>query len=190
MIRWILGSNSPRRKELLSALGLEFVVFPKDTDESFSSNLPKNEVAEYLACKKAEAYSNELKLNDVVICADTTVLFQNQLLEKPQNKEEAIEMLSKLSGNVHEVITGVCLMSKNKKISFSETTKVFFSPLNSNEIEFYIDNFKPFDKAGSYGIQEWIGMVAVSKIEGTFSNVMGLPTCRLYQEIQKHFTEV
>lgn len=185
MINWILGSNSPRRKELLSALGFEFEVRVKNTDESYPNEMPVENIATFLAHKKALAFKNELKPNEVVICADTTVVFENQLLEKPIDQEQAKSMLTQLSGNTHQVITGVCILGNEHEITFSEKTEVTFATLSTTEIEHYINLYQPFDKAGSYGIQEWIGMMGISNINGTYTNVMGLPTHRLYMEMRK-----
>ncbi|WP_323756659.1 Maf family nucleotide pyrophosphatase [Roseivirga sp.] len=183
--RLILASKSPRRQELLRSLEVDFEIRTKEVDESFPATMPVNEVAEYLAVKKSEAFEN-LKANELVITSDTTVLNEGQILNKAENTEEAFEMIQSLSGKTHQVITGVCLRSSNKSVSFSETTKVTFRVLEKAEIEHYIQNYQPFDKAGAYGIQEWIGMVGIEKIEGDFYNVMGLPLHRLYKEL-KHF---
>ena len=139
----------------------------------------------FLAEKKANAIKNELKENDILITADTTVIHNNELLSKPENTLEAKEMLNKLSGKSHKVITGVCLLSKNKKCTFSCETIVTFNNLDMKEIEFYINKFKPFDKAGSYGIQEWIGLIGIEKIKGSYTNVVGLPASMLYTKLKK-----
>lgn len=180
----ILASQSPRRKQLLSDLGYKFTQTSKDLDESFPSDLPINEVAEYLANKKAKGFKEDLKENDLLITSDTTVCLENEILNKAANPEEAKAMLQKISSKAHEVITGVCLSSVNKSISFSGITKVYFKELSNDEIEFYIEKFKPFDKAGAYGIQEWIGFIGVEKIEGSYFNVMGLPVKLLYEAIE------
>ncbi len=177
----ILASNSPRRKELLSALEISFEVKTQNVDESYSAEIDIEKVAEHLAVKKAAAM--KLQKDDIVISADTTVLFQGQILNKPTDKKNAHEILRKLSGNKHQVITGVCLKSIDKIESFSETTTVYFKELSYEEIEYYISNFKTMDKAGSYGIQDWIGQIGVYKIEGCYYNVVGLPTNKLYQKI-------
>ena len=139
----------------------------------------------FLAEKKANAIKNELKENDILITADTTVIHNNELLSKPENPLQAKQMLNKLSGKSHKVITGVCLLSKNKKCTFSCETIVTFNNLEIKEIEFYINKFKPFDKAGSYGIQEWIGLIGIEKIEGSYTNVVGLPASMLYTRLKK-----
>ncbi len=180
----ILASQSLRRKQLLSELGYKFTQTSKDLDESFPSDLPINEVAEYLANKKAKGFKEDLKENDLLITSDTTVCLENEILNKAANPEEAKVMLQKISGKAHEVITGVCLSSLSKSISFSGTTKVYFKELSKDEIDFYIENFKPFDKAGAYGIQEWIGFIGVEKIEGSYFNVMGLPVKLLHATIE------
>lgn len=178
----ILASKSPRRQELLRSLEVDFEIRTKEVDESFPATIPVNGVAEYLAVKKSQAFE-DLKGSELVITSDTTVLNDGQILNKAENAQEAFEMIQSLSGKTHQVITGVCLRSSNKKVSFSETTKVTFRKLEKAEIEHYIQNYKPFDKAGAYGIQEWIGMVGIEKIEGDFYNVMGLPLHKLYKHL-------
>ena len=182
----ILGSASPRRKELLSAAGFSFEVRTKDTDESFPSDLPSDEVALFVATKKLEALLENLEEDAVLICADTTVVVDNLILNKPKNAAEAREMLQTLSNRSHKVITGVCIASTQKIHSFSAVTTVLFKELSSDEIDFYIQEFKPFDKAGGYGIQEWIGHAAIVRIEGSYNNVVGLPTHEVYEALQ-HF---
>ena len=182
---FILGSNSPRRKEILKEIGLDFSVYPSNIDENFNKEMKLENIGVFLAEKKANAIKNELKENDILITADTTVIHNNELLSKPENTLEAKEMLNKLSGKSHKVITGVCLLSKNKKCTFSCETIVTFNNLEIKEIEFYINKFKPFDKAGSYGIQEWIGLIGIEKIEGSYTNVVGLPASMLYTRLKK-----
>lgn len=182
---FILGSNSPRRKEILKDIGLKFSVFPSNIKENFNKNIKLENIGAFLAEKKANAIKNELKENDILITADTTVIHNNELLSKPENTLQAKEMLNKLSGKSHKVITGVCLTSKNRKYKFSCKTIVTFNDLEKIEIEFYINKFKPFDKAGSYGIQEWIGLIGIKKIEGSYTNVVGLPASMLYTELKK-----
>ena len=183
----LLASKSPRRQYLLKELGLDFEVRTKEVDESFPDTLKAQEIPLYLCEKKANAFDEELKDNTIVITADTIVWLPqtNEVLNKPENFEDAVRMLQLLSGKMHEVYTGVCLKSKNKKKSFYALTKVYFKPLTLQEIEFYINNYHPFDKACSYGAQDWIGLVAVEKIEGTYFNVMGLPVKELYEELLK-----
>lgn len=177
---WILGSKSPRRSELLAGIGCAFEVRTKDTPENYPKELALEKVPEYLATVKANALLEDLQENEVVICADTVVIINNEILGKPENEAEAKMMLQKLSANTHTVITGVFVGNKTKQIIFSDSTKVTFSKLTNSEIDFYIEQFKPFDKAGSYGIQEWIGFIGVKAIEGSYTNVMGLPTNKLY----------
>lgn len=184
-IKWILGSQSPRRKELLAGIGVEFEVRTKDTEEVYPDSLPASEVPEFLSKLKANALLPDLADNEVIICADTVVILEGEILGKPTDSNDAKQMLARLSGKNHTVITGVFIGSKTKSTSFSERTEVEFESLTEEEINFYINQFKPFDKAGSYGVQEWIGYVAVKRMEGTYTNVMGLPTNRLYQEIKK-----
>jgi septum formation protein len=181
----ILASQSPRRKQLLGQLGYSFTQKSKDTDENFSAEMPQREVAEYLSNKKAAAFESEIQPNDLIIASDTIVLIENEILNKPADYKEAFEMISKLSGKQHEVITGVCLKSAKKTVSFSVSTTVFFKKLKEEEINYYINQYKPFDKAGAYGIQEWIGLIGVDKIEGSFYNVMGLPAKLVYEAIEK-----
>lgn len=181
----ILASNSPRRKQLLEQAGFEFVVRVKDTEESFPEDLDTAMVPEYLALKKAEAFREELIGDEIVITADTIVALDNKVLNKPVDIKEAYEMLSNLSGRSHEVYTGVCLLSRNKQITFAEKTIVHFRPLEQSEIDYYIENYMPYDKAGAYGVQEWLGLVAIEKIEGSYFNVMGLPVHRVYEELKR-----
>jgi len=179
----ILASKSPRRQQLLKELGFEFTVKNADIDENFPADLSMTEIPVYLAEFKAIPFSGRLKDNDLLITADTIVWHKNRLLGKPENRKQAIEMLTELSDNKHQVVTGVCLKTKAKQKSFYAVSNVFFKALTSEEIIYYIDNYKPYDKAGAYGIQEWIGYIGVSHIEGSFFNVMGLPVQRLYNEI-------
>lgn len=181
----ILASKSPRRHTLLGKIGLKFDIKTKDIKEHFPDNLRKEEIALYLSKQKAEAFSDEIKEKTVVIAADTIVWCNKSVLGKPENREQAIKMLQKLSGRKHQVITGVCIKSRLKTVTFYAKTKVFFKKLRQFEIEHYIDTYKPYDKAGSYGIQEWIGYVGVEKIKGSYFNVMGLPIQRLYEELAK-----
>jgi septum formation protein len=180
----ILASKSPRRKELLAGLGLEFEIRTKEIEEVFPPALFKEEIPLYLSNLKAKAFLDGLKEDELVITSDTIVWNENKQLGKPKSREEAIRMLHSLSGKEHEVITAVTLMSKEKTHSFYETTRVFFSTLSQEDIEFYVDEFSPYDKAGSYGIQEWIGFVGISKIEGDYFNVVGLPLFKLNKELK------
>ena len=179
----ILASQSPRRKELLEGLNIDFATMSMDVDETYPYDMPAVDVAEYLANKKAVAYAPELTEDNIIITADTVVIVEGTILEKPKNEQEAADMLSQLSGKSHEVITGVCVKSVEKTKSFSVTTIVHFKKLSIEEIFHYVHHYKPFDKAGSYGIQEWIGYVGVSKIEGSYFNVMGLPIHKVYQQL-------
>lgn len=184
-MKLILGSKSPRRKELLSLLGFSFEVRTKETDETFPKTLKCNEVAQFVAEKKTEALISELSEDEVLICSDTIIVIDDQILGKPADQADAIAMLEKLSGREHSVITGVVIASLEKRVSFSVTTNVFFQPLSSEEIRYYIDQFQPYDKAGSYGIQEWIGYAAIQRIEGSYNNVVGLPTHEVYQALKQ-----
>ena len=182
---FILGSNSPRRKEILKEIGLDFSIHPSNIDENFNKEIDLEDIPVFLAEKKANALKNKLKENDILITADTIVIYKNELLSKPENSCQAKEMLEKLSGKSHKVITGVCLLSKNNKSIFSSKTIVTFNDLDKFEIEFYVNKYKPFDKAGSYGIQEWVGLIGVKKIEGSYTNVVGLPASMVYTELKK-----
>lgn len=180
----ILGSKSPRRQELLKSLDLEFEIKVRSVDEAFPSDLPVDELAEFIARKKSEAFS-DIQNQELVITSDTVVVCNNEPMAKASSANEALEMLTQLSGKTHQVITGVCIKTKESIISFSEATQVTFRHLEEDEIEYYIDKYKPFDKAGAYGIQEWIGMIGIESITGDFYNVMGLPLHRLYLELNK-----
>lgn len=182
--RLILASKSPRRQALLKSLDLDFEVRVKSIDESFPGTLEPLKVAEFLARKKSQAFG-ELEIDELVITSDTTVLINSKILGKANSKEEAISMLESLSGKTHQVATGVCLRTSRLEVSFTEVTKVTFDQLNTEDITYYIDVYKPYDKAGAYGIQEWIGMVGINKIEGDYYNVMGLPLNRLHKELKR-----
>ena len=182
--RLILASQSPRRRQLLADAGIEFVLAPRfECEESFPDTMPAAEVAEYLSSLKSEAYPEPLGANDILLTADTVVIACNRILGKPADRAEAIEMITMLSGRDHEVVTGVTLRSAERVKSFSVVSKVRFRALLQEEIEYYVDTYRPYDKAGSYGIQEWIGYVGIEGIEGSFYNVMGLPVQRLYCEL-------
>lgn len=182
----VLASNSPRRRELLSGLNLEYTVrVLPDIDESYPDTLKGEEIPMYISREKAEAYRNSMAEDELIITADTVVCINEKVLGKPQTLEEAKEMLRELSGKTHLVITGVCLMTRHLQRTFSATTQVTFDVLTEDEIEFYVEKFRPLDKAGAYGVQEWIGFVGVSRLEGSYFNVMGLPVQRLYQELKK-----
>jgi septum formation protein len=183
--RIILASRSPRRQQLLKDLGLTFEVVGIDYDETFPGNLNGEDAAIYLAKGKSNSFRNKLSDNEIVITADTIVWCNNQTLGKPVDYQDARRMIRELSGNTHEVITGVNLLSSKKEVAFCESTKVTFEKISDEEIDFYIQEFKPFDKAGAYGIQEWIGIAACSRIEGSYFNVVGLPVQRVYQELME-----
>jgi septum formation protein len=180
----ILASKSPRRQELLQLMGIDFTVVLKDVDESYPSNLSPSEIAVYISEKKVSAFDQVIN-DEIVITADTIVSLEGKILGKPENEDHAFEILSDLSGKRHEVITAVSLLKNHQIKSFFEVSEVFFKPINSEQIRYYISNYHPMDKAGAYGIQEWIGLIAVDKIIGSHSNIMGLPTQRLYQELCK-----
>jgi len=184
-ISWILGSGSPRRKELLAGIGVTFEVRTKDTEEVYPDHLTPQEVPLYLAALKAAALLEDLGENEVVICADTVVILDGEIIGKPTDREDAISMLTKLSARTHEVVTGVFMGNSERQISKAESTMVTFTALTAEEIANYVDEYKPFDKAGSYGVQEWLGYVAVEKLEGTYTNVMGLPTHTVYKMISE-----
>ena len=180
----ILASRSPRRQQLLRELGLKFDVVIRAYEELYPEGMSGEEIARYVAHEKAASFKNEVSDNEIVIAADTIVWCNNKVLGKPLNREDAICILKEISGNTHEVITGVSLRSQSKEFTFSESTKVTFEALSDEEISYYIDNYNPFDKAGAYGIQEWIGIIACSHIDGSYFNVVGLPVQRLYKELQ------
>lgn len=180
----VLASKSPRRQQLLSGLGVSFEIRTKEVDESFPAHFEAAEVVRFLAEHKAEAFKEEMQANELVITSDTTVSVNDTILNKPENRAEAISMLTLLSGKTHTVATGVCLMTQQRTHTFVEQTQVTFDVLTQEEIEYYIDNFKPYDKAGSYGVQDFIGYMGVKKLDGCFFNVMGLPLNRLYHELQ------
>ena len=183
--RLILASQSPRRRELLADSGLEFQLAERfECDESYPA-MPLTDVAEYLSRKKSDAYPTELAEQDILLTADTVVIACGEILGKPHSRDEAIAMLQTLSGATHEVATGVTLRTSTKSHSFTSVSKVRFRSLSREEIEYYVDNYHPMDKAGSYGIQEWIGYVGIEHIDGSFYNVMGLPIQRLYCELER-----
>ena len=182
----ILASNSPRRKELLGGLGIDFEVRTlSDIDESYPDTLQGEDIPMFISAKKAEAYKQGMADDEMIITADTIVYDNGHVLGKPKDRGEAIQMLRELSGHAHEVITGVSIVTKEKTVQFASTSKVTFATLTDEEIAYYVDHYKPYDKAGAYGIQEWIGYVAVTRIEGSYFNVMGLPIQRLYTELKQ-----
>jgi septum formation protein len=182
--RIILASGSPRRQQIMKETGLDYEIVVRDYEETFPVGLSGEETARYVAREKASCFREVISDGEVVITADTVVWCNGRLLGKPADRNEAVSMLREISGNTHEVITGVSILTKQDEVVFSETTKVTFEKLTEEEISFYIDNFKPYDKAGAYGIQEWIGIIACSRIEGSYFNVVGLPVQRLYRELQ------
>jgi len=182
--RIILASQSPRRQLLLGEMGLDFEVRVPDVEEIYPVGLSAGEIAIYLAELKADSFPDEVTVpGTIIITADTIVSLEDEILGKPVTREEAVEMLRKLSGKMHVVVTGVCLRSAGKKRSFFARTLVWFRELSAREISYYVDNFHPFDKAGGYGAQEWIGYIGISRIEGSYFNVMGLPVKELYEEL-------
>jgi septum formation protein len=187
---FILASRSPRREQLLRELGLEFKIVIRDYNEAYPVNLSGAAIAEYLSYQKASHFKGEISKNDIVITADTIVWCCNKVLDKPSDNEEAFDMLRFMSGKTHEVITGVTFLSNFTDYTFSETTRVTFDNLSEEEIEFYISEFNPFDKAGAYGIQEWIGLAGIISIEGSYFNVMGLPIQKLYTELKKYLKNI
>lgn len=181
-----LASQSPRRKELLSGLGIDFSVEPsKDGIEAYSASMPHFEIPEYLARHKSETFHRNLNENEILITADTLVFLDDTILGKPVDPDDACRMLRSLSGRSHTVITGVALRTVSESVSFSDLSEVTFRNLSGDEIHYYVDNYNPLDKAGSYGIQDWIGLAGISSIKGSYFNVMGLPTHRLYEELRK-----
>ena len=180
----ILGSSSPRRKQLLAELGIEFTIKTTQKEEHYPEKLDGVKIVEFLAKQKADSISKELLGNYLLITADTIVVQENKILHKPKDKGEAIRILKNLSGKSHKVISGVCIKSAEKEVIFSSITEVFFANLSDDEINFYIGRCTPLDKAGSYGIQEWIGFIGIKKIIGSYNNVVGLPTAELYQKLK------
>ena len=184
----ILASNSPRRKELLAGLGVPFEVrVLQDIDEHYPENLPVNEVARYIAKEKADAYRRIVTADELIITADTVVIVGDEILGKPVDEADAVRMLRLLSGRTHQVTTGVCLLTAEKERCFDVTTDVTFKTLTDEEIHYYVNHYRPFDKAGAYGIQEWIGYIGVTGLHGSYYNVMGLPVQRIYQELTKQY---
>jgi septum formation protein len=179
----ILASGSPRRQEILAQAGFKFEIIVRPTTEHFSENELLEKVPEILAKEKAEQFA-EIGEDTIVISADTVVIANRTILNKPQNRQEAIEMLTLLQNNTHKVVTGVCIKNGDNYDVFSDTTEVRFSPISNAEIEYYVDAYKPFDKAGAYGVQEFIGMIGIDKIEGSFYTVMGLPIHKVYQKLK------
>lgn len=183
--RLILGSKSPRRSQLLKELDIPFVKKVEDTDESFPSDMPVLEVAEFIARVKAEALRSRMKDKDIILTADSVVICNGVIYGKPKDAEQAKEFISIISDSVHQVVTGVCLMDAKKMVSFSETAEVKLKPINEKELNYYVNQYMPIDKAGAYGIQEWYGHAKIEWIKGTYTNIMGLPTGLVYDELVK-----
>jgi len=179
----ILASTSPRRQFLMKEAGFEFRIEPPDGDEQFPESMPAHRVAAYLAEKKARTLISKIT-NEIVIASDTIVILEGQILNKPADEAEAIDMLTRLAGKTHSVITGVCLLSREKVDVFDDRTEVTFSTLSPREIQFYVDTYRPLDKAGAYGAQDWLGMVGIERIEGSYFTVMGMPMHKVYQHLQ------
>ncbi|OJW14773.1 Maf family nucleotide pyrophosphatase [Mucilaginibacter sp. 44-25] len=180
----ILASKSPRRQELLKLMDIDFRVVLKEVDESYPDGLTPAEIAVYIASKKAEAFDEEVN-DEIVLTADTIVAIDGLILGKPESREHAIEMLQRLSGKVHEVYTGVCLYYKGEYNKFYDRSEVFFRQLTDEEIMSYVDEYEPYDKAGSYGIQQRIGLIGIERINGSYTNVVGLPTEKVYQQLKR-----
>lgn len=184
----VLASKSPRRKELLGMLDIPFEIRVKDgIDESYPADMPAVEVPEFLSRLKGKAYAEDIKGNEMVITADTVVILDGKIYGKPHGEEGAVDMLMELQGHTHTVASGVCVATKEKIVSFTTTTEVTFAPLTRKEAKWYVEKYRPLDKAGAYGIQEWIGCAAVARIDGSFYNVMGLPVHQLYNVLKDEF---
>ena len=187
-VRWkiILASNSPRRKELLAGLDLQFEVrVLQDIDESYPADLPTHKIAEFISKKKADAYVETMADDELVITADTVVILGDEVMGKPNDEADAKRMLGELSGRTHQVATGVTLSTRQRQMSFSVVTNVTFKELSADEIDYYVRTYQPMDKAGAYGIQEWIGYIGVTVLEGSYFNVMGLPVQRIYEALKR-----
>lgn len=188
MVKLILASNSPRRRELLSGLGLDFEVWVlQGIDESYPADLREGDIPLYISRAKAQAYLSSLSEDELLITADTIVWLDGEVLEKPKDEADACRMLRELSGKTHQVFTGVCLTTKEKQVAFSCRTDVTFARLDEEEIRHYVETYRPLDKAGAYGVQEWIGYIGVERVEGSYFNVVGLPVQRLYQTLKQNF---
>lgn len=185
----ILASSSPRRQQLMRDAGFQFEVRTKEVEEVFPDDLPVERVPEYLACLKAAAFKTELREDELLITADTIVSIHGKVVGKPHDRAHALRMLQELSGNKHTVISGICLTTLQGQKSYSVSTDVFFSKLTEEEMTYYVDRYRPFDKAGGYGIQEWIGYIGIERIDGSFYNVMGLPVQTLYRQLKEFDVE-
>lgn len=181
----ILASKSPRRQQLLKQAGIPFQLETMDVPEDFPEEMPVGDVAAFLAQKKARAAAAFIKDQEIVLAADSIVVLGETIFGKPRDYEDAVRILKNLSGNIHRVITGVCLLSKERERTFSGISKVHFATLSREEIDFYLENYQPYDKAGAYAIQEWIGLAKIQRIEGTYSNIMGLPMEMVYRELMR-----
>jgi len=185
-LRLVLASASPRRRELLCQIGAQVrIASTKEVDESYPVNIAPEEVAPYISATKAHAYADSIESGETLITADTVVICEGRVLGKPHNEHEAVEMLRQLSGRTHSVVTGVTIMNSERGRTFGVTTEVDFAPLSDNEIRYYVEKYRPLDKAGAYGIQEWIGYIGITGIRGDYYNVMGLPLQRLYAELKE-----
>jgi len=182
---FILGSNSPRRKNILKEMGIDFDVRVSNIDETIPKGIKSNDAPVFLARSKSRDLKEKLKPNEILITADTLVFLKKEIISKPSNNKQARETLEKLSNKKHKVITGVCICTIEKEKSFSVTTEISFNKLDNKDIEHYVAKFNPSDKAGSYGIQEWIGLIGIEEINGSYTNVVGLPSAKLYQELKK-----
>lgn len=185
MTQIILGSQSPRRRELLKGAGFDFEIFSPEMDESFDDDMDVYKVPAFLAEKKGDLVYEKFGSDKIIITADTVVILENEIIGKPTDFKDAKQILQKLIGKMHEVVTGVCMQFNGKKMVFSDTTKVYFEALSQKEIDYFVDNYKPLDKAGAYAIQEWIGYIGVRRIEGCFFNVMGLPIPLVYKKLKE-----
>ena len=181
----ILASGSPRRRQFMKDLNIDFEIRLNEVEEIYPENLQGCEITDFLAELKGNALADTLEDKEILITSDTIVWFNHEALGKPKDYDDAFTMLSSLSGKTHEVISSVCLKSKEKSVTFNETTRVMFHDITEEEIKHYLDNYKPFDKAGAYGIQEWIGLIAIAKLEGSYNNVVGMPVNKLYHELIK-----
>lgn len=182
----ILASGSPRRQQFFKDMDLDFEIRLKDIEEIYPDHLQGIEITNFLAKLKASAFENEIAPNEILVTSDTIVWMDNKALGKPKDYEDAFAILKSLSGTTHEVLTSVCFTTIDKTETINEVTKVTFAPLSDDEIRYYLDHYKPFDKAGAYGIQEWIGLIAITKIEGSYTNVVGLPTEKVYHYLSNY----
>jgi septum formation protein len=185
MKKIILASQSPRRKQLLEWAEVDFEIYVKETDESFPADMHVTDVPVHIARNKALVVKNDLNSGHLIIAADTVVVLDNEIIGKPKDREEAVNILTRLSGRTHSVVTGVCLMGGEKEYVFADSTSVTFHELTKEQLEYYVDHYKPYDKAGAYAIQEWIGVVGIRSVQGDFYNVMGLPVSRVIQEMKR-----